>query len=126
MRRFPAGSRIVTEGEAGDTAYMISRGRAVVSKMVDGQKQVVRELGPGGVFGELAVVSRRPRTATVEALDDVLATEVSARDLAEAVPEETLAGAFLHSLVDRFRQLEERLTQLERKSSWMNAIVEDV
>jgi MFS family permease len=60
---FPAGERIVREGEPGDQLYIIRKGEVEV--MVDGQ--VVRRLGPSGYFGEIALLHRVPRTASVRA-----------------------------------------------------------
>ncbi len=62
-----AGSPVVTEGEPGDRFYVVVEGRLEVSHGRD----VVRELGPGGWFGELALLRDVPRTATVTAVTEV-------------------------------------------------------
>ena len=64
---FPAGARIVVEGDPGDCAYIIVRGTCVAYKTVDGQRVVLRRAGRRVVFGETAVLSGGIRTATVEA-----------------------------------------------------------
>src|SRR5262249_3912611 len=71
-RPFTAGPPIVGEGEPGPAAYIITRGSCVAYKLVDGQRRVLREMGPGSVFGETAVISGEPRSATVEAIDEVV------------------------------------------------------
>ena len=53
------GEAIVTQGEPGELVYVIAAGRVLVSR--DGR--VIRELGPGDVFGELALMLDVPRTA---------------------------------------------------------------
>lgn len=63
----PAGAAVVTEGDQGDRFYVVARGRLAVSHGSD----VVRELGEGGWFGELALLRAVARTATVTALTDV-------------------------------------------------------
>ncbi len=63
----PEGQAVVTEGEPGDRFYVVAGGRVAVSH--DGQ--VVRELGEGGWFGELALLRAVPRTATVTAVTEV-------------------------------------------------------
>ena len=62
-----AGAWLVREGEPGDAFYVIESGRLEVTQ----QDSVLRELGPGGWFGELALLHDVPRTASVRALTDV-------------------------------------------------------
>ncbi len=59
-----AGQEIVHQGELGDELFVISTGRVHVEK--DGVK--LTELGDKGCFGELAVLDREPRAATVRAV----------------------------------------------------------
>ena len=59
----PAGEPVVREGEPGDRLYIIRRWEVEAS--VGGQ--VVRRLGPAGYFGEVALLHRVPRTASVRA-----------------------------------------------------------
>lgn len=60
---FPAGDVVVTEGESGVGFHLILSGRA---KVVAG-KRTLTTLGPGEFFGELSLIDRGPRTATVVA-----------------------------------------------------------
>ena len=67
-RTFPAGTVVVAEGsEHGIGFFVIADGEAAVS--IGGQE--VSRLGPGGHFGEVALISDRIRTATVTALTDL-------------------------------------------------------
>lgn len=63
----PAGTVIVREGEPGDHFYLIDKGRVAVTR--SGTR--VRELAPGGWFGELALLRNEPRSMTVMARDAV-------------------------------------------------------
>lgn len=60
---FSAGDVIVTEGETGVGFHLILSGRA---KVLAG-KRTISSLGPGDFFGELSLIDRGPRTATVVA-----------------------------------------------------------
>jgi serine/threonine-protein kinase len=108
QRRVPAGEHIVREGDLADAAYVIVSGRALVYKTVDGERRVLREVGPGDVFGEMAILNSSPRTASVEAIEDCLLT-VLARDVFEREVDamKPWMSAFARTLAARFRELEE-------------------
>jgi eukaryotic-like serine/threonine-protein kinase len=105
---FPAGARIVVEGEPGDSAYIIVSGTCVAYKTVAGERRVVRRLPAGAAFGEMAVLSGKGRTATVEAETDVVVNVVSRALLERNLGLGTRFGAFVLALVDRFRELDDR------------------
>jgi hypothetical protein len=107
---FAAGTRIVTEGEPGNCAYIIVRGTCLAYKTVDGQRVVLRELGPNTVFGETAVLSGGVRTATVEAVDEVLVKVVPRQLLEENLGLHTSFGLFVVALAERFKELDKRLS----------------
>ena len=106
---FPPETRIVVEGEPGDCAYIVVRGTCVAYKTVDGQRVVLRELGPNSVFGETAVLSGGVRTATVEAVDEVVVKVVPRQLLEENLGLHTSFGLFVVALADRFKELDKRL-----------------
>jgi len=70
--RYPLGSVIVTEGDEADALYVFTAGRARVLKRGErGEEISLNVLGPGDSFGEMALLERTPRTATVRAASDV-------------------------------------------------------
>jgi eukaryotic-like serine/threonine-protein kinase len=110
-RRCRPGERIVVEGDVGDAAYIIYRGRCLAYKGPDSGRIPLRVMGPGEVFGETAVLACKPRTATVEALEDTELGVVTARVLTDGLGYGTWMGAFVRALAERFREADERLTQ---------------
>ena len=68
-RRFSAGDKIALEGEGGLMFFVVESGEA----SVEVQGEEVATLGPGAAFGEIALIDRRPRTATVTAISAVAA-----------------------------------------------------
>jgi len=61
MVRYERNKTIVTEGQAGMLMYVVVEGRLAVT--IKGK--LVERIGPGGVFGEMALVDRTPRLASV-------------------------------------------------------------
>jgi CRP-like cAMP-binding protein/tRNA A-37 threonylcarbamoyl transferase component Bud32 len=116
QRDYPAGSLIVKEGEEGDEAYIITRGRCRVFKQVDGEKVVLRDLVEGKVFGETAVFSDKPRTASVEAMGDVSVRVVSREYIEEELGMGFWLGVFVQALAGWFREVDSKATRLERET----------
>lgn len=61
------GQTICTQGEEGNFFYIIKEGKAVCSIVVDGAENHVAELDDGKYFGEIALMTSKPRQATVKA-----------------------------------------------------------
>ena len=113
----PAGTVIVTEGDAGEVAYVIEEGRCVAYRVEAGLETVLRDMGPGEVFGETAVFSEKPRTASVKAVTDVVLVAVTRDVLSRAMGLNSWMGAFVRALADRFREIDEKLRLLGREAS---------
>jgi CRP-like cAMP-binding protein len=104
-RDFTAGQELTSEGAGGVGFFVLETGEAKVA--VDGEER--RTLGPGDYFGELALLDRGPRTATITASTDGVAYGITAwefRPLVEGNP--ALAWALLQGLAARIRELEQR------------------
>jgi len=103
---FLKGTVILSEGDAGHAAYIIVSGQCVVKKKMGGVEQVLKTLGPGEVFGEMAVLTESSRTATVVATEDTTALVVT-----RTVLEHELEGMkpwvarLLYTIAERFRDL---------------------
>ena len=67
-KEIPKGTVLFREGEPGKEMYVLQSGRVAISKKVRDVEKVLAILGPGEFFGEMAVISNKPRnaTATVE------------------------------------------------------------
>lgn len=116
VQTFPPGARIVVEGDVGETAYVIAKGRCQAFKMVGGRKVILRDMGPGEVFGETAILTSRPRSASVEAVDEVNLVVVSRASLDRELGQTFYAGHILKELANRFRDVDERLTGREQQT----------
>jgi CRP-like cAMP-binding protein len=102
-RSFNEGDEITREGESGIGFFVIEDGNATVSVGGD----IVRTLGPGEHFGEVALIDSGPRSATIIASTDLRCRGMSAwefRPFVEEHPE--VAWALLETLVGRLREAE--------------------
>ena len=95
---FEAEQVVVREGDPGEALYLIRGGQVRVFTTRDGETIPLAILGPGACFGEVALLSGRPRTATVMAsepctmlcfpkqlIEDILAGYPKVRKLLETV-----------------------------------------
>jgi putative peptide zinc metalloprotease protein len=84
--RYPSGATVVTEGEPGDLLYLIAEGRAEVSTAGQGGPMPLAALGPGEVFGEVALLETDGRRqATVTAVEPLLVLSLEATDFRRAL-----------------------------------------
>ncbi len=107
---------IIREGDCGDAAYIIVNGRCEVFQTVDGQRLVRRVMGPGEVFGEAAILTDGPRTASVVATDQVTLMVIS-RDVldSELGLVKPWLASLLRTLADRFRDIDQKLRDAQRE-----------
>lgn len=83
--RFPAGSWIIRQGNEGDKLYLMKSGQAEVVKEDLGAIHPIRKLQGGDVFGEIALITNRPRTASVRAVDDVHCLSLTKQEFDKAM-----------------------------------------
>ncbi len=69
-KEFPQGTELFREGEVGKEMFVIQAGRVAISKRVRDVEKVLAVLGPGEFFGEMAIISNKPRNATATVNED--------------------------------------------------------
>lgn len=106
-KTFAAGSTIIREGEPGDAAYIIVAGRCDIQKELPSGIETVMSIGPGAVFGEMAIMTEGPRTATVVATETttvlVVTSAILDREMEALKP---WIATLLKSLAARFRDID--------------------
>jgi serine/threonine-protein kinase len=100
------GEFVVREGEAADSAFVIVEGRCEVLQERDGRRTVLRTLGPGDAFGETALLSARPRTASVVAVGSAKLKVVTAAAFYRELGRSAWLGALMEQLANRFVELD--------------------
>jgi CRP/FNR family transcriptional regulator len=112
-RSFPAGTRVFHEGDESDACYIVRSGSfRVTREHSDGRAITLASLGPGDIFGELAMLDGEVRSASVEALTDgeLLALPGGeVRSLLARHPEITVK--LVAALVRRLRVANERISR---------------
>ncbi|MCB1489011.1 MAG: cyclic nucleotide-binding domain-containing protein [Bauldia sp.] len=102
---FDKGTKLIEEDGPGHSMFVIIKGEAEVT--VADEDGPVATLGPGGVLGEMSLLTGAPRNATVTATDAVEALEVDKSALANVLwMSPTLVDRFVTMLMKRQRELD--------------------
>lgn len=100
------GQTIIEQGAKAGRAFYIENGEVEVSVSEDKHNLAVSRLGPGEIFGEMALIRGGDRTATVKALTDTTVTVISQQDLEEKIEaiKDEAVRALINVLIDRLRE----------------------
>lgn len=105
-----AGSLVFAEGDTADCAYLIERGDIRISVERDGHRQVLAELGPGEVFGEMGIIDGLPRSASATAAADSRLILVSAEQIQQVIARsDPFFAELMRKLVGRLRDTQSSL-----------------
>jgi CRP-like cAMP-binding protein len=105
-RFYPKNTMICSEAEPGDELYIIQKGSIKVSKIVDDKEVMLALLKPGEIFGEMALLENKPRSASGIAHEDLSVMVVN--------------RANFQRMVQAQPQLITRLTTLLAERIWMS------
>jgi CRP-like cAMP-binding protein len=106
FERFAAGQTIFTEGDRGETMYVVIDGK--VELRVKGK--LVESLGQGGVFGEMALIDHEPRAATAIAKSDCKLVAIAERRFLFMVQQTPrFALQIMNVIAERLRRMNDRL-----------------
>ncbi|HIJ64152.1 MAG TPA: cyclic nucleotide-binding domain-containing protein [Rhodospirillaceae bacterium] len=67
--KFDSGTVIFDQGDFGDFAYVVKTGLVQIVKVAQGARTVIGDVGPGGLFGEMALIDNAPRMASAVATE---------------------------------------------------------
>ncbi len=113
-----AGEFLMKQGDEGDAAYVVVSGEFEVSKQ-SGQSLIKIDVrNPGDVLGEMALLSRSPRSASVVAITDCEALRISPEAFENLLATSSTASlAVLHWVMNRLSQNDALLHQQERMAA---------
>ena len=105
--RYRQETLIMKEGQAGSFMYLVKSGRVAIAV----GSNIVEVVGPGGTFGEMAVVDQSPRTARAGALDECELLAIDRASLMAVVRQQpAFAMALLRGIADRLRHMNSLLS----------------
>lgn len=117
------GAVLMTEGEIGQCAYFVVKGRLLVEKELEGKKVVLGEIGAKDIVGELAILDNAPRSASVTALDDcvlIVLDRNRIRTIIRRSPE--IAEVIMKLICFKLRQnhaLINRMSDIQSPQCWL-------
>ena len=131
FQRFAGGEVVFSEGDVGDAWYVLYEGTLSVSKHIPFKKDSkVAILSSPAVFGEMAILSSLPRSATIIARENVVVMRFARRKF-ERLLEEGKLGAYKLALgmgtvlSDRHRRLTDQVARLSQQIEDMESIREE-
>lgn len=106
------GTILVRQGEHGDRMYVIQEGRAEVILEQDGCERLLTVLGPGDLFGEMAIIDGEVRSATVRAVGELRVLTVDKRTFLRRIHEDpSIAYRIVQKMARRIRELSARVAE---------------
>ena len=103
-KEFKPGQVVFAEGDEADAAYLVESGMVEVAKRQGEAEMILTSLGPGEMVGEMALVDREPRSATVRAMKKTTLIVVPRRVFDRLVKEsDPIINAVLSTVLRRLR-----------------------
>jgi len=84
-RTYPANTLLFAEGEPGNELYVIQGGSVKIGKIVNNQEVILAVLRKGDIFGEMALLDNKPRTASAEIVEDCKVLAVNRANFIELI-----------------------------------------
>lgn len=107
-----SGERVLTQGDAAESAFLLMAGSVSVNLTVEyGERYRIATMGPGAVFGEMALMDAEPRTADIDAETDVVCYEIRVAEL-DGAAQSALLGWLARQLAARLRRADREIASL--------------
>ncbi len=109
----PKGSVVFNEGDSGHEMYIIHDGKVKIIKKVRAIETTLAELGKGDFFGEMAILDKSPRSATVVAMTDLKLLAIDENTFEHILRRNTdVAIRIMKQMVLRIRHTDQRIETL--------------
>lgn len=114
-KAYQDGECIVNQGEVGHCMYVVQQGELEVVVENPGGEVLLSLLRPGDVFGEMALFTREPRSATVRVRGEARVLTVDEKGFLKRVHEDpSLAFRILQKMSERIQKLNKEVLRLKK------------
>lgn len=117
LRRTAPGEEVISQGEGGTEFYIVRKGEFTAHVKEDGRETTVAAMGSGEYFGEIALLTHGPRTASVRSCDEGELYILKKEDFEELLGVETHTGILLKETSSRRLRSEKRILHGGKSSS---------
>jgi len=108
--KYVLGSYIFKEGDLSQEAYRIIKGKVELTTDLDSKPVILAQLGKGDIFGEMAMIDERPRTASAQCLKPTECEVMDPGDFQSLILEQPARSLpYLSALFERLRSMTNRL-----------------
>jgi CRP/FNR family cyclic AMP-dependent transcriptional regulator len=115
-RRYQPGETVFREGDVGQTMFVVRAGQVRITRQVRGGERTFAVLGPGEFFGEMAVLSGRPRSATATAVDALTLLELDEKRFEAMINTQAeIAARILKKLARRLDEADSLIAILTKR-----------
>lgn len=115
---FGDGEAVVRQGERGDCMFVVQKGQLEVRVAGPDGETLLTVLEPGDVFGEMALFTKEPRSATVRAQGPVRVLTIDKKGFMKRIQEDpSLAFSVLKQMSERIQHLNREVVRLKTRNS---------
>ncbi|MFL5319311.1 MAG: Crp/Fnr family transcriptional regulator [Myxococcaceae bacterium] len=112
-REFPRGTTLFREGEPGKEMYVLQAGKVAISKKVRDVEKILATLGPGEFFGEMAIISNKPRNASATVAEDAKLLVIDPKTFEAMIRGNSeIAVRMIKKLADRLSEADSQIENL--------------
>jgi CRP/FNR family cyclic AMP-dependent transcriptional regulator len=112
-KEFPKGTVLFREGDPGKEMFVLQSGRVAITKRVRDVEKVLAILGPGEFFGEMAIISNRPRVASALVQDDAKVLVIDPKTFEGMIRGNSeIAVRMIKKLAERLNEMDAQIENL--------------
>lgn len=112
-KEIPKGTVLFREGDPGKEMYVLQSGKVAISKKVRDTEKILAVLGPGEFFGEMAIISNKPRNATATVADSARLLVIDPKTFESMIRGNSeIAVRMIKKLADRLSEADAQIENL--------------